>query len=182
MVKFWASILVIFTICLLLWGLLYVEDTQSKIAVFGIVGLILTAITSILVVSMDNLKVKEREYEFMLLKEKKEVFKIYYDAYFNTLKGKGKSDKLNSQQLVDKMMEFKKGLMNWGSEELIKAYIRYEDDLIDFGQSQDVKKMLSRGNDFFKLMRKEMGYKDSGDFNILSITLDSNARRELIEK
>ena len=46
------------------------EDVQDKISIFGITALIVTAFTSVLTISINNEKAKEREYNLHILKQK----------------------------------------------------------------------------------------------------------------
>ena len=71
-------------------------------------------------------------------------------------------------------MEFKRGLMNWGSEETIQSYLNFEENIGKPDQSTS--EMLSNGNKFIKDLRKEMGFHDS---NILNIILAAEDREEL---
>ena len=65
---------------LLVWGIFYVDDLQSKISILGIVAIIVAAFTSVLTVGINNAKVKEREYELHILKEKQKVFEHFYNC------------------------------------------------------------------------------------------------------
>lgn len=75
------------------------------------------------------------------------------------------------------MSLFKKGLMNWGSEELIKNYIEYEDN-IDLNKG-NTSAILNDANTFLKEMRKELGFKDSKSLKLMTVLLTAEARVEL---
>ena len=75
------------------------------------------------------------------------------------------------------MALFKKGLMNWGSEELITKFIEYENNI--FTNEGDSKAILSNANVFLKGMRKELGYKDSKNLELMTVLLTAEAREEL---
>ncbi len=79
------------------------------------------------------------------------------------------------------MVEFKKGLMNWGSERLIKKYLDFDTKLIESEGKQEKFNMFEDGDNFIKELRKELGFKDSKHVNIMSIILTAEARKELIE-
>ena len=102
------------------WG--YVENLQAKISILGIVAIIVTAFTSVLTVSINNKKAKEREYELHILKEKQKVFEHFYNSYFEILFNIKKGKSGLSTKAEQEMMLFKKGLMNWDSDKLIKKY------------------------------------------------------------
>jgi hypothetical protein len=82
-----------FIVSLTLWAIFYVEKTEHQIPIFGIVGAIITAITSVIAVTLNNKKAKEREFELLIVKEKQKVFEHFYNAYFEILKNvkKGKA-------------------------------------------------------------------------------------------
>jgi hypothetical protein len=74
-------------------------------------------------------------------------------------------------------MEFKRGLMNWGSEEIIQSFLLFEENIGKPNQSTS--EMLNNGNKFIKDLRKEMGFHDSKELNIMNIILTVEAREEL---
>jgi hypothetical protein len=74
-------------------------------------------------------------------------------------------------------MDFKRGLMNWGSEELIQSYLLFEEIIGKQGNSTS--EMMKIGDKFIKDLRKEMGFNDSNNLNIMSIILTAEAREEL---
>jgi hypothetical protein len=73
-------------------------------------------------------------------------------------------------------MSFKRGLMNWGSEGLIKEYLDYESKLND---QKDSSNIVINADNFLRCMRKDMGFKDSGKVNIMSVILTAESREEI---
>jgi len=177
-----SGIWMLFLFCLLsgflIWGVFYVEDLKSKISILGIVAVIVAAFTSVLSVGINNSKAKEREYELHILKEKQKVFEHFYNSYFEMIKGIKKVDDGLTDIAEKEMLEFKKGLMNWGSDSLIKHYLDFENKLIN----QETFNILKDGNNFIKALRKELGFRDSADINVMSIILNAQARKELKDK
>ncbi|MEQ9308054.1 MAG: hypothetical protein RLN90_01265 [Balneolaceae bacterium] len=174
----WMVFLFGLLIGLLVWAIFYVDPLQSKISIFGIVAVILAAFTSVLTVTINNRKAKEREYDLLVLKEKQKVYEHFYNALFEgfsqTRKGKGLS-----QKAVTEMMNFKRGLMNWGSERLIQKYMEYDTKLIEGRETFD---LIRDGDKFLKEIRREMGFEVSNKINLMSIILTAEARKELDEK
>lgn len=179
--KIWMGFLFLLLIGFLFWGIFYVEELHSQISILGIVAIIVAAFTSVLTVSFNNKKAKEREYELHILKEKQKVFEHFYNSYFEILNRIRKGHKGLSNKAEEEMMQFKKGLMNWGSERLIKKYLEFETKLIESQGSQDKFSMFKDGDDFIKELRKELGFSDSKNVNIMSIILTAEARKELKE-
>jgi len=175
----WMSFLSILLLGLMFWAIFYVIDVQQKISIIGIVAVISAAVTSVLTVSINNKRAKEREYDLHILKEKQKVFEHFYTAYFEMLNGIRKGKKGITNKVTEEMMFFKKGLMNWGSERLIKKYLEFDTKLIESQGQQDKFNIFKEGDDFVKELRKELGYKDSGRINVMSIILTPEARKEL---
>ncbi len=179
--KLWMIFLFLLLTGFLIWGIFYVDDLQSKIAILGIVAIIVAAFTSVLTVGINNNKAKEREYELHILKEKQKVFEHFYNSYFEMIKGVKKGNKGLNKKVEQEMMGFKKGLMNWGSDQLIKEYLVFDTKLIESEGNPDKFNILKDGNDFIKALRKELGFNDSKEVNVMSIILTAEARKELKE-
>ncbi|MGP1990911.1 hypothetical protein D9V96_003415 [Zobellia laminariae] len=179
-ITIWLSILVIILISLSFWGIFYIENLDSKISVLGIVAVIVAAFTSVMTVNINNKKTREREYGLHLLKEKQKVCEHFYNAFFEIFKNVKQNRDGLTKKTLEEMSLFKKGLMNWGSEGLIKKYIEYEDNLdISKGNTGAV---LNHANIFLKEMRKELGFKDSKDLKLMTVLLTAEAREELDPK
>ncbi|GJM12270.1 MAG: hypothetical protein DHS20C12_06730 [Pseudohongiella sp.] len=172
-------ILGIFLILLTGWGTFVVSATEQKILIFGIVGALITTIISVYSITLTHDKVKERELELLRIKEKQKVFQHFYNAYFDIIVSikKGKGGKV-TPKLISDMMEFKKGLMNWGSEELIANYLDFDLKAQQPSDPSDPYRIIRDGNKFLKDLRKDLGFDDQGKVNIMSIILDGDARRE----
>ena len=183
MIKIWMFLSCSFVCSLGYWAIFHVDKIQHKIAVFGIIGAIITAITSVITVTLNNQKTRDRELELLIVKEKQKVFEHFYNAYFELMDNvrKGKKQVL-PKKVETEMMAFKRGLMNWGSEKLIKKYLEYDSKLARAADKPGTFDMLRDGDKFFKDLRKEMGFSDSDDVNILSIILTPDAREELKKK
>ncbi|MFC2138521.1 hypothetical protein ACFLTE_10125 [Bacteroidota bacterium] len=177
--KIWMVFLFLLLSGFLFWGIFYVDEIQSKISILGIVAIIVAAFTSVLTVSINNKKAKEREYELHILKEKQKVFEHFYNAYFEILFKVKKGQSGLSHKAKDEMLLFKKGLMNWGSDRLIKKYLDFDTKLLESEEKQDNFNIINEGDDFIKELRKELGFNDSKSVNIMSIILSAEARKEL---
>ena len=180
--KIWMAFLFLLLVGLLFWSIFYLDNLQSKISVLGIVAVIVAAFTSVLTVSINNKKAREREYELHILKEKQKVFEHFYNAYFDMLFNIKKGKQGLSKNAEQEMLLFKKGLMNWGSDSLIQKYIEFDSKLIESQGNQDKFNIMKDGDSFIKDLRKELGYTDSKKVNIMSVILTAEARKELKEK
>jgi hypothetical protein len=178
----WMIFLFLLLVGFLIWGIFYVKDLQSKISILGIVTIIVAAFTSVLTVSINNKKAQEREYELHILKEKQKVFEHFYNSYFEILFNVKKGQSGLPRKAEEEMLLFKKGLMNWGSDRLIEKYLDFETKLSGISEDNSTFNILEDGDKFFKDLRKELGFNDSKDVNILSIILTPDARKELKKK
>ena len=109
--------ILMFTLSLILigfsiWGVWFVEKIENQISIFGIVAIIVAALTSVYTVSLNNKKAKEREYDLMVLKENQKVYEHFYNALFEMMKTKKNRSNQPSSTVINEMMLFKKGLMN----------------------------------------------------------------------
>lgn len=96
------------------------------------------------------------------------------------LKGVKNSEESNlSGSAVEEMYEFKRGLMNWGSEELILDFLRYEESIAE-AASVGAPAILKVGDEFLKCIRRELGFEDKGSVNLMSVILTSEARRSAL--
>lgn len=181
MPKIWLSLLSIFLVALLLWAALGVSETQHRIAILAIVGVVLTAMSSVFTIVINNKEARDREIRLLIQKEQQKVFEHFYTAFFEMLKAAKSSNKnLLTQNAINEKYEFKRGLMNWGSEKLIADYLQYEAEMEE-ASSRGASAMLQVGDKFLKSMRKELGFEDKGSVNIMSIILDTQARKELVK-
>jgi hypothetical protein len=176
-INIWLFILILILVSLSVWGVFYINDLESKISVLGIVAVIVAAFTSVMTVNINNKKTREREYELHILKEKQKVCEHFYNAFFEIFKNvKNNRDGL-TKKATEEMALFKKGLMNWGSEDLIKKYVEYEDNLeIHKGNTSAI---LNNADGFLRDMRKELGFKDSKSLKLMTLLLTAEARTEL---
>jgi hypothetical protein len=164
---------------LLIWAIWFIDKSENQISVLGIVAVIMAAFTSVLTVSINNYKAKEREYDLLVLKEKQKVYEHFYNAFFEGVNHTLDGNKGLSQKAKAEMMLFKQGLMNWGSERLIMKFIEYDNKLL---QNKQTFNLIRDGDIFLREIRREMGFSDSKNISIMSIILTAEARQEFYEE
>ena len=81
----WMTVLFLVLIGLVIWGIWFVEKIENKISIFGIVAVITAAFTSVMTVSINNKKAKEREYDLLVLKENRKFMSISTIHFLNYL-------------------------------------------------------------------------------------------------
>ena len=179
MLRFWLTVLFSFVVGLSVWAVISAMEIQHRIAIFAIVGVILTAITSVLTIVTNNSEAKARDTALLIRKEQQRVFDHFYNAFFQHIKNtKSPSGKQGEKEAIDETYQFRQGLMCWGSESLIAGYLEYERDLAA-SVGAGLPAMIGVGDKFINLMRAELGFQDSGKVSIMSVILDAEARNEL---
>lgn len=175
--KIWLFILVTILISLSIWGIFYIENLDSQISVLGIVAVIVAAFTSVMTVNINNKKTREREYDLHILKEKQKVAEHYYNMFFEIFRHIKNNKSGVTKKALDEMTLFKKGMMNWGSENLILAYIHYENNIGKYeGNTQLI---IEEGNKMLKEIRKDLGFEDSKNLNLMSVIIAAETREEI---
>lgn len=177
--KIWLTALVLLIFVLLIYAGFYVDKQDHIIAILGISGIIITAMTSVLSINLNQDKIKKREIELLIVKEKQKVFEHFYNVYFELLKSAKKNKNISaSSKIQSELFDFKRGLMSWGSEEVIEGFMSFEESLVSCSK-MSTGEMLNVGDKFFKLLRKEMGFDDPGAINIMKIILATEARKNI---
>lgn len=82
MPRLWVSILSMFVAFLLFWAVFGVSEVQHRISILAVVGVILTATTSVLTIVINNKEARDREIQLMIRKEQQRVFDHFYAALF----------------------------------------------------------------------------------------------------
>jgi len=176
----WTAILILFIVALNIWGFCYFKEESSKVAIIGLSGVILAAITSVFTVVINNSETKKRELEFLIIKEKQKVYSIFYDILFQALR-QSRDPKVKKLS-ADDYLEFKKGIMNWGSENLIKEFIDYDSKITQVNLGEDPRKIIDHAEKFLKAIRKDLGLITSKNTNVIEVILDNESRRKIKSK
>lgn len=181
------SILVIVT-SLYCWGR-SISYVDKQIKIYGISASILGLYTSLLIALINHKNSKNREISILIQKEKQNAYMHFYNAVFEGLKKalqsrndeqkeeSKKEDKkvfdVNDKMLVE-MLEFKKGLMIWGSQELIDAFLKYNKGLFD-----DKVDKYDNTNEFLIAIRKDLQHTDNRKIKLYDILLKADAVEHL---
>ncbi len=170
----WIAGMILFLIGLNFWRFHYFKEESSKVAILGLSGVILAAITSVFTVVVNNSATKQRELEFSVLQEKRKAYSIFYEIIFKALKNQKKTGK-KDDITVEEYLEFKKGVMNWGGEFLIKEFIVFDNNL-NSEASKDFILIVKNYDRFLKAIRKDLGLETSNQVNLIEVLLDKEAR------
>ena len=128
-------------------------DANVKAGIIGILGVLLTAI-------LTNFFTRRREINARHFSEKREAYgkiiNIVFDAMASTKSGK----KLPDKALVNKMMEFKKGLMIWGDPEVIESWNKFEMESGEGQSRNDSRIIFVAMEHVLRAIRKDLGHDD----------------------
>ena len=163
---------------LVYWAIFILENTDEKLTALGITGVLLTGLITLVTFSINNLQAKKREYDSISLREKLTAYEFFYIAIVDIIKTKDMHPARTSKKLVNDLITFKKGLMSWGSERLIRHYIDFENDVF-YSEHLSLKEKVGRIDEILKEIRREFGYKDSKNLKLFELFLQSDARQEL---
>ncbi len=173
----WMGVLITLLTGLIIWAVFFIESDNQKIAVFAIVGVLITAITSVVTVNLSTQKAKEKEYELMLVKEKQKVFNHFFNVLFEVIISSKEHRKTNMPLVIKEYMNFKRGLMIWGSEEVINSFITFDhviQNLSKEGNLDEDKKIASLSviEIILKSIRKDLKYSVSDKIFLTGVLLD----------
>ena len=172
----WMGVLITLLTGLIIWAVFFIESDNQKIAVFAIVGVLITAITSVVTVNLSTQKAKEKEYELMLVKEKQKVFNHFFNVLFEIIKSSKEHRKTNMPLVIKEYMNFKRGLMIWGSEEAINSFITFDrvfQNLSKEGHLDENEKIASLSviEIILKSIRKDLKYSVSDKIFLTGVLL-----------
>jgi len=163
---------------LLYWSIFVLENIDQKLTALGITGILLTGLITLVTISINNLQAKKREYDSISLKEKLASYEFFYVAIVDIIRTKNENQNRSGKKLVSDLTTFKKGLMGWGSERLIKQYIDFENDVF-YSEHLTIAQKVERIDKILKEIRREFGYKDSKKLKLFELFLEKDARNEL---
>ena len=172
----WMGVLITLLTGLIIWAVFFIESDNQKIAVFAIVGVLITAITSVVTVNLSTQKAKEKEYELMLVKEKQKVFNHFFNVLFEIIISSKEHRKTNMPLVIKVYMNFNRGLMIWGSEEAINSFITFDrvfQNLSKEGNLDENEKIASLSviEIILKSIRKDLKYSVSDKIFLTGVLL-----------
>ncbi len=126
-------------------------DPSVKAGLIGLLGVFSAALVT-------NYQTKKREISARHFGEKRESYLHIIDLIFDITKATKTNLSLPDDELVQKVMLFKKALIVWGNSDIIEAWNNFEiiseDDVTPEKMLQEMEKIL-------KLIRKDLGHDDS---------------------
>ena len=154
-----------FLVVFVSWGVNVFANSTDTVK-----GASIAAITSIVLVLIGRFFEQRREQKQKLNAEKINVYKAFFEFYFNAFadqKFKNSSDE--TDKTLKEMLEFQKNLIFWGSDYVIKEYLNFKDKLNEFtlkaeenedskSSPEELAKVFASTAALLVAMRKDVGY------------------------
>ncbi len=198
-ISFAFTLLVAISVIYLFYLAFYLIFEGIKALYHGVDGTVratsITAFVTVVTFLVGKLWEQSRERKVKINSEKIAVYKRFFDFYFDMfshekIHGKPK----DSSEVVRELVEFQKDLVFWGSDQVLRAYLNFKDELAHFtsrksGHSsgdQAQKALASVMKSVAALlvaMRRDIGYSFTA-FNAKDLgrlQLDDDANRKLME-
>ncbi|MCT4673873.1 MAG: hypothetical protein N4A37_11600 [Prolixibacteraceae bacterium] len=171
---YWGTIilLIIFIITTLLFTLSSDLEFDDQLKMLTLSGALFSIFSSTIIVTYNNVQIKQREMELNIFKNKTEAYDLFLEALLTIIFDEKRNK--TSPKAKELIIKFKKGLLNWGSSQLIKQYIVFEDFLNS--DTKDEHEFFRQTNIFLRNLRKELGLSVKNDEKLLEIFLTSDSR------
>lgn len=162
------------------WSLTTISGASDSVK-----GAAIAAIGSVIVFFLGRYFEQRREAKQRISVEKIDIYKRFYDFYFNTMhhqKIYGKP--IDGNKILKDMLEFHKDVVFWGSDEVIRAYLDYKDCLNSFSAespnesgnlAERLAKVMKAVAKVLVAMRRDVGY------NFTTISANELARMQLAD-
>ena len=122
---------------------------------FGVVAAMTGLMGTVVGASTTHYQTKKREIASRHFAEKREAYMEFVDLLF-TMAGRGKRP--SQQQLENRMLDFRKGLLVWGGSDVFKVWNLIEEN--PRGEASNVE-ALKRLDEILRRIRLDLGHDDS---------------------
>lgn len=167
------TIFTLFLLCVFVANLLK-ADANVKASIIGLLGIVSAALVT-------HYKTKEREISARHFANKREGYTELINLIFDLLQSVKNKQNMQQEELVKKMMFFKKSLMIWGGPEVIRAWNAYE---LKSQAQLSREETLQEFDILLKTIREDLGHDDrtlpSG--NLTALILDPKAKQMVLGK
>jgi len=153
--KLLGVILSVTVVCLLLWftwlfyGYFMASNASIKASLLGM-G---TAISAAIITHNYSQKREIRARHFL---EKSKAYMHIFDLIFEVIRMTKESKELTEKQMIERSMEIKKSLMIWGDQNVLKAWMKFEE-----GSSKNPNEIITYIDNVIREIRKDLGHNDN---------------------
>lgn len=157
---------------------LWQADVRFQSGVLAVIGVTTAALIA-------HQSANKREVNARHFSEKRQAYvqfaDMVYDLMMSTKTGKRPP---NDQQLMKKIIEFKKMLMLWADSDLILAWQKIEDHADDKDLGNDPHKAVLMWDDLLRALRKDLGKNDwrLARGRLAATVLNVEGRKEVMSK
>ena len=143
-------------VLLYLWRV-FVSILEATQAALG--AAVLTVLGSVAPLIYSTYKNRQREIEQALYEKKEPVYESLMNFMFDVLKKSKTDESFDEQEMIDFLMKFSKELMLWGSDDVVRAYVRWR-RVTSSNPTPTV--MLLALEDLFRAIRLDFGHTNKG--------------------
>jgi hypothetical protein len=136
-------------------GWLFIEnireaDASIKAGLIGLLGMVVVALVT-------NYQSRKREINARHFAEKREGYMHMIDLLFDIILNVKQGEEVSEQEMVKKIMPFKKALIIWGSPQIIESWNNFE---IQSESGLSPEQMLQEMEKILRAIRKDLGHDD----------------------
>lgn len=148
--KIIAGLLLILVIWLtwLFYGYFSAADANVKVSLIGLGTAIFVAIIS-------HTYAQKREIKARQFLEKSKAYMHIFDLIFEIMKMTKEGRELTEQEMIQKSMNIKKALMVWGDQNVLRVWLRYEEEALSKPEA-----VLFNIDAVLREIRKDLGHDD----------------------
>lgn len=89
------------------------------------------------------------------------VYEEFMNFYFNMVQNQKEGEKIENDDIVDFFRGFNQKAIVWFPDNILKAYINWRNNLVNFSQSKsDLKQVILDQEEFMKDIRVDIGHKN----------------------
>lgn len=154
-----------------------------KAAIFaGIVGLLSLIISRYLE--------QQRDTRARLATKKIEVYETFFEFFFSALSGTKTGKIISTEEMVEHFIVFQRDLLFWGSDGVIKAWLKFRNVIesanISSGKPPPLALMIAATADLMIEMRRDVGYRfttiNALDFAKMILRVETDDDRRVIDE
>lgn len=157
MIKVFGYILILVLLACFGWfawvfyGYFVSSDDNIKASLIGLFGIVCVAL-------LTQYYAQKREIAARHFVEKTKAYSHVFDLVFKILTNTKEGKSIKETELFKDGMELKKALMVWGSQDVLKAWNKYE---VDAAADNAPDKILLNVDAIFRRIREDLGHNDS---------------------
>lgn len=147
------------------------SEPEIQAGLIGLLGMLFVALFT-------HYFTKTREINARLFREKRDGYMNFMDVLFDMLRAMKLKGEINNEEYMGKIVEFKKALMIWGSDDVIRKWNLYE---IDNSENQSIQSVVSNIEMVLRAIRKDLGHNDKSleEGQLVGLILDADAKKSL---